>query len=174
VYDTEFGEWNGSYDQGAYNGFTYDNSNELCYDIDVKNDLVGPQLGWTMDYCCCCRWNVFMNSAFGIFGNHMRQTQRMWSGGGGDVQFANSGESFNVSSNKDDVSFLGELRAGVAYDITCHWRAVAAYRAVAMTGVATSTGQIPDNFSSRAEVAQINSDNSLVVHGVQVGAECRY
>ena len=175
AYDTEFGEWSGgAYDHGVYDGFTYDNSNELCYDIDINNNLVGPQLGWTMDYSYCCRWNVFLNSSFGIFDNHMTQWQRMWSGGGGAVQFAGTGESFNVRSNKDNVSFLGELRAGVAYDLTCHWRAVAAYRAVAMTGIATSTGQIPDNFSSRAEVAEINSDNSLVVHGVQVGAECRY
>jgi hypothetical protein len=146
----------------------------LCYDIDIENDLVGPQVGWTMNYGYGCKCNFFVNSTFGIFENHMDQTQRMWSGGGGTIRFAGTGESFNVHSTKDDVAFLGELRVGAAYDVTCHWRGVVAYRAVALTGIATSTGQIPDNFSSRAEVAQINSDNSMIIHGIQVGAECRY
>lgn len=177
AYDTEFAEWvpgaPGSFDKGSFTKFGFDNSNELCYDVDINNNLIGPQMGWTNNYCCG-KWNLFLNSTFGIFENHMDQVQRMWSGGGGTITFQGTGQSFNVSSHKDDVAFLGELRAGVAYDVTCHWRAVAAYRAIAMTGIATSTGQIPDNFSSRAEVAQINSDNSMVVHGVQVGAECRY
>jgi hypothetical protein len=175
-YDTEFAEWNGAgaYDHPTYDGFTYDNSNELCYDIDMENDLVGPQIGWTMNYGYGCKCNFFVNSTFGVFENHMDQTQRMWSGGGGTVRFTGTGESFDVHSTKDAVAFLGELRVGAAYDVTCHWRGVVAYRAVALTGIATSTGQIPDNFSSRAEVAQINSDNSMIIHGVQVGAECRY
>ena len=173
-YDTEFAEWSGgAYDQPTYNGFSFDNSNELCYDVQIDNNLVGPQLGWTTDYCICCRWNLFMNSTFGIFDNHINQWQRMWSGGGGNVTLAD-GSNFNVRSNKDNIAFLGELRVGCAYDISCHWRAIAAYRALALTGIATSAGQIPDNFSSRAEVAQINSDNSLVIHGIQTGVECRY
>jgi hypothetical protein len=121
-----------------------------------------------------CKWNFFCNSTFGIFENHMTQWQRMWSGGGGTVRFAGTGESFNVRSNKDTVSFLGELRLGGSYDVTCHWRAVVAYRAVAMTGIATSVEQIPGEFSSRAEVAHIDADSSLVVHGIQIGGECRY
>ncbi len=175
AYDTEFLEWvGGAPDQAAYNGFTYDNSNELCYDIQIENNLIGPQFGWTSNYCVGCKWNFFCNSTFGIFNNHMTQFQRMWSGGGGTVQFAGTGESFTVRSSKDRVAFLGELRVGGSYDVTCHWRGVLAYRAVALTGIATSVGQIPDQFSSRADVANINSDNSMIVHGLQTGVECRY
>ena len=43
-----------------------------------------------------------------------------------------------------------------------------------MTGVATALGQIPDNFTNEAEVSHINTDNSLVIHGIQTGVECRY
>jgi hypothetical protein len=176
-YDTEFAEYSagaGAYDQAAYNGFTYDNSNELCYDIDVKNQLVGPQVGWTTNYAIGCKWNLFCNSTFGIFNNHINSFQRMWSGGGGDVRFSGDGSNFAVNSSKDDVSFLGELRLGGSYDLNCHWRAVAAYRAVAITGLATSTAQIPNDFTNKEYVAIIDSDNSMIVHGVQVGTECRY
>ncbi len=174
-YDTEFAEYDGAaYDQAAYNGFSYDNSNELCYDVQIENNLVGPQVGWTTNYSVGCRWNFFCNSTFGVFDNHMTQCQRMWTGGDGVIRFTGTGESFAVRSSKDDVAFLGELRLGGSYDFTCHWRGVLAYRAVALTGIATSVGQLPDQFSSRAEIAQINSDNSMIVHGLQVGAECRY
>jgi hypothetical protein len=79
-----------------------------------------------------------------------------------------------VESDKDDISFLGELRLGGSFDLSCHWRAVAAYRAVAMTGIATSTDQVPGDYTNAEWVAIIDSDNSMVVHGLQLGAECRY
>jgi hypothetical protein len=49
-----------------------------------------------------------------------------------------------------------------------------AYRAVGLSGVATTIGNIPNEFSDRADVANINSDNSMIIHGVQTGVECRY
>jgi hypothetical protein len=169
-YDTEAATFDGTnYDKTMPTGVF-----DLCYDINIDNNLIGPQLGWTTDYCVCCRWNFFMNSTMGIFGNHIDQTQRLWSPGGGDVRFQQSQGSVDIHNHRDDIAFLGELRAGCSYDINCHWRAVAAYRAVAMTGVATALSQIPDNFSNSDEVGHINTDNSLVIHGIQTGVECRY
>ena len=77
-------------------------------------------------------------------------------------------------SSKDAVAFLGELRVGTAYDFSCHWRGVVAYRAVAITGLATAADQLQNGYTDRATVGLIDSDNSVIVHGVQVGAECRY
>jgi hypothetical protein len=79
-----------------------------------------------------------------------------------------------LRSSKDDVSFLGELRAGGAYDISCNWRAVLAYRALAITSFANSTDNFGNEFSNADYARMINSDGSIVLHGVQVGAECRY
>jgi hypothetical protein len=175
MYATEFAEWDaGAPDKAGYDGFNYDESNELFYDVQVENNLVGPQLGWTMNYCIGCKWNFFANSTFGVFDNQIEQYQRMFSGGDGTVRFVNGGETFVVSSDKNDISFLGELRLGGSYDITCNCRAVLAYRAVAITGIANSTDQIPDDFSSYGTVSHIDSDNGMIVHGVQIGGECRY
>jgi hypothetical protein len=175
LYCTEFSEWAGGVpDQPVYDGFTYDNTNELFYDVDVENQLIGPQVGWTMNYCVACKWNFFCNSTFGVFNNNIKHYQRLYTGGDGDVRFIHSGESFSVRSDKDDIAFLGELRLGGSYDVTCNWRAVAAYRAVAISGLATSTDQIPDDFTNPEYVAIIDSDNSMIIHGFQVGAECRY
>jgi hypothetical protein len=171
----EFAEWSGgAYDQPIYDGFNGNSSNELYYDINVDNNLIGPQVGWNMNYCVGSKWNFFCNSTFGIFNNYIEHYQRVWGGGDGWVQNAQTGRTYVVNSDKDDISFLGELRLGGSYDITCNWRAVLAYRALAITGVANSVDQIPTDFTNPQYASIIDSDSSIIVHGVQVGTEFRY
>jgi hypothetical protein len=110
---------------------------------------------------------VFCDTAFGIYDNHMRVQQ---------IFTSTTGGTFNdptYVASKDSVAFLGELRIGGAYDITCHWRAVLAYRAVAISGLALST-DLPHDFTDAADVNHINADNSVIIHGIQAGFECRY
>jgi hypothetical protein len=165
-------------ESATFDGTNYDKTMptgvfDLCYDVNIDNNLIGPQLGWTTDYCICCRWNIFMNSTMGIFGNHIDQSQRLWSPDG-TVRLQQTQGAVDFHNHRDDIAFLGELRAGCSYDINCHWRAVCAYRAVAMTGVATAMSQIPENFANPDDIGHINTDNSLVIHGIQTGVECRY
>jgi hypothetical protein len=169
LYGTEF---NPGGAHPVYDGFGSGDAYELFHDIQVENNLVGPQVGWTSDYCCG-RWNFFLNSTFGIFNNHMSVWQRMYDGAGTSATFSD-GSTYNIRENKNAVAFLGELRAGTAYDFSCHWRGVLAYRAVALTGVATADAQLHDAYSDRWTAGLIDSDNSVVIHGVQIGAECRY
>ena len=160
-------------DSEVYDGSAWSAPSSLNYNIDVKNDLVGPQVGWTSDYCYG-KWNLFCNSTFGIFDNHQSVWSRMNDGNGNWARFTQDGSSFNVRTSKDSVAFLGELRVGTAYDITCHWRGVIAYRALALTGVATAADQMTNAYTDRATVGIISSDNSMIIHGAQVGVECRY
>jgi hypothetical protein len=139
----------------------------IIYDRSVDDLLTGFQWGADMNYRVGCRWNFFCDTAFGIYDNHMNVFQ----------QFSDTdGGAFNhptYNSSKDGVSFLGELRVGGSYDISCHWRAVLAYRAVAITGLALAT-DVPNDFTDVADANHINSDNSVVIHGLQTGFECRY
>ena len=144
-YDTEFTTWTGGTPNHTYDGFSFNDQWELCYDINIDNNLIGPQVGWTSNYCIGCRWNLFCNSTFGIFDNHINQRQRVWTGGDGAVRFTGTGDSTEIRSSKDNVAFLGELRVGGSYDFSCHWRGVLAYRALGLTGIATAVGQMPDN-----------------------------
>jgi hypothetical protein len=169
-YGTEF---NGGTQPGGFDGWSFADDNELFYDVEVDNQLIGPQVGWTMNYAVGCKWNFFINSTFGVFNNHINSRQQMYSGGGGWAYFEETGERFDIDDSTDDISFLGELRLGGSYDVTCNWRAILAYRAIAATGLATSVGQFPSNYYNSAEVG-INSNDSMIVHGVQIGAECRY
>jgi putative beta barrel porin BBP7 len=157
----------------VYDGAAYGPSQWLDHNIDVENSLVGPQVGWTTDYCWG-KWNLFCNSTFGIFDNHASVWQRMRDEDGNWARFTQDGSNFNVRTSKDSVAFLGELRVGTAYEFTCHWRGVIAYRAVAISGIATADEQLQGNYADRYTVGLIDSDNSVIIHGAQVGAECRY
>jgi hypothetical protein len=151
----------------------WDGANELFYDVNVDNHLAGFQLGANMNYAVSCRCNVFWNTDFGLYNNHMESSQQIY-GELGYATFTQSGEDVNVNSEKDDVAFVGEMRIGATYDFSCNWRGLLAYRAIAVSGVALSVDQMPEDFSNEEEIALIDSDGSLVIHGLQVGVECRY
>ncbi len=146
---------------------------DLFDDTHLENHLAGFQLGMNMNYCVACRWNLFADSTFGLYNNHMTMYRRVY-GPTGYAQFIQEGRDARINSTKDDLSFLGELRLGGSYDISCNWRAVLAYRAVAITGVGLASGQIASDMSNWSEAARINSDSSIIIHGVQAGVECRY
>ncbi len=80
---------------------------------------------------------------------------------------------FTVQSEEDDVAFLGELRVGFGYEVGCHVRFTGGYRAVAASGVATALGQLDHGrtLGRLASVADIDTDDSLVLHGAYVGTE---
>jgi hypothetical protein len=151
----------------------WDGEGELFYDVNVDNQLVGFQLGANMNYCVSCNWNLFWNSSFGLYNNHISSYQRVW-GEFGPATWVGSGEDAVVRSSKDDVAFVGEMLLGGSYNFNCNWRGILAYRAIAISGVALSTDQIPEDFSNEAQVALIDSNGSLIIHGVQLGVECRY
>jgi hypothetical protein len=151
----------------------WDGAGELYYDVNVDNHLAGFQLGANMSYCVSCKCNLFWNSSFGLYNNHISSYQRVY-GELGPATWVGSGADATVRSNKDDVAFMGEMMLGGSYDFTCNWRGILAYRAIAISGVALSTDQIPEDFSNEEHVALIDSNGSLIIHGVQAGVECRY
>ena len=57
---------------------------------------------------------------------------------------------------------------------TNHWRGILAYRAIGISGVGLATDQIKPEYSNWADTARINSDGSIIIHGVQAGIECIY
>ncbi len=158
----------------AYTSFPPGDDNNLFYDVDVDNHLYGFQLGSNMNYQIGCKWNIFCDSMFGIYGNQVDATQRVWSGGGGVVRFVNGGGNAYVDSNETDIAFLGEIRTGAAYQLTCNCRLTAAYRFIGVGGVAMAIDQIPSDFSNAQHVGYIDNNGSLILHGLQLGAEFKF
>jgi hypothetical protein len=151
----------------------WDGANELFYDIKVDNELIGFQLGANMSYAITCNCSVFWNSNFGMYNNHIDVYQRVY-GQAGPATYIQDGREMTINADKDDVAFLGELLVGGSYAFNCHWRGIIAYRAIGITGVALSTDQMPENFSTLDHVTLVDANGSIIIHGVQVGAECRY
>jgi hypothetical protein len=147
--------------------------NELYYDINVENHLTGFQLGANMSYAVTCKSHVFWDTNFGLYNNHITSFQRVY-GPAGSATEIQSGANARYGSDKDDVAFIGEMRIGGSYELTCHWRGFLAYRAIAVSGIAQSIGQIPQDFANEDQVQLIDSTGSIIIHGLQVGAECRY
>lgn len=151
---------------------------EVFYNIDVKNYLTGVQLGGRADYLLWRRFSVYTDVKFGLYGNHIAHRSSIATGSGsaivGPAAVANVGRPFDVRSTKNDVAFLGEIRLGLDYQFTSTWRLTGGYRAVALSGVALPTDQMPNNFDDIDGVAQIDSSGSMMVHGFLAGIECNF
>jgi hypothetical protein len=156
-------------DDNAWDSTDY----EVHHDIDVENNLYGFQLGTDINYCLTKCLHLDFGSKFGIYGNHATQTQNIYTPQGVAYVLPGAPEDFYVRSAEDEVAFLGELRAGVGFKVGCHFRFTGGYRAVAATGVATSLGQLDHGrtLGRLAKVADINSNETLVLHGAYAGTE---
>ena len=158
--------------------FGDDPDSELLYRIGVENDLVGFQIGGRADYFFHPCLKLYSATKLGLYGNHISHDSFVGGGTGAAVinnpLSAYDGQLFDISSDKTDVAFLGELDLGLDYQVTQCWSIASGYRAVAVTGVALPTNQVPQFFDDLSGVENINSNGSLILHGAYVRAEFNY
>ena len=81
-----------------------------------------------------------------------------------------NGRAYDYSSSLNDVALLCEGNFGAGIRISRGWTANLGYRVVGVNGVATAVGQIPRDFSNENEINRINNTNSLILHGLVLGA----
>jgi hypothetical protein len=152
---------------GATTGF-------LNYRALTENNLFGAQIGCNGMYRIGCKWGLHVNSAVGLYGNDVDVRQYMESPTN-NTRFIATGENFDVRAYKTDVAMLGELRLGASYQATCHCRLYGGWRAIGITGVALATDQAPNQFIDAAQLANyVNSNGSMILHGLQAGVEWNY
>jgi Putative beta barrel porin-7 (BBP7) len=151
-----------------------DPASELHYNIDVDNQLIGFQLGGRYQHALGCRFMAFAGTKAGIYANQIDHHQDIT--GGFQTAYLTSAavDPYNINSTKDDVSFLGELDLGLGYQLTQCWRITGGYRAIGITGLAFAPDQIPPSFGYYDYAAQINSSNSMILHGAYAGIECNF
>lgn len=149
-----------------------DLANELHYDVEIDNNLIGFQLGNRMNYRLINCLSLNAGANFGVYNNHMSQVQRI-RGGNGFAYDVNSGQDYYVQSSDDDLALLGDISVGLAYDVCCNWRLTGGYRVTAASGIANATSQIPRgrDFSYYDRVRHIDSHDTLVLHGAFFGVE---
>ncbi|TWT33210.1 BBP7 family outer membrane beta-barrel protein [Blastopirellula retiformator] len=147
---------------------------ELHYNIDVDNNLIGAQLGMIMNYNWNC-WNFYAKTKFGAYGNAISQNSVMYGNLGtayiDNAMSPNNGRAYNVSGSKGRVSFLGELDLGAEYQVTKRFSMNIGYRVVGVSGVALATEQIPQNFEDLGIVASTPSNGDVILHGGYLGGQ---
>ncbi len=150
--------------------------NEIYYDIDVNNNLIGFQLNAQGQYYVTKRLSLLAGTKVGVFANYIDHHSRI-GGALGDAVInngPNAGQAFNVTSDKNDIALLGEIDLGLNYQMTRCWSATLGYRAVAVSGVALPTNQIYPDLRGIQDVAIIDSNGSLILHGGYAGVEFNY
>jgi len=144
---------------------------EIFYDVNVDNSLIGWQVGGQAIFQACDRLSLLGGAKVGIYGNRIDHDSRI-GGAAGDAIVNNGpniGEPYNFSGSKDEVSFLAELDLGGLYTLNDCWQIAFGYRVVAVTGIALAADQIPTDLRGVNDLPIIASDGSLVVHGGYAG-----
>jgi hypothetical protein len=145
----------------------------LDYWANTENRLVGFQLGCNGMYRIGCKWGLHMNTLVGVYGNDI-DVEQYFQSPTGMVTYT-TGEEFDVNASKTDVAMLGELRLGASYQATCHCRVYGGWRAMGITGVALATNQTPVAFLDATQMSNyVNSNGSMILHGLQTGVEWNY
>lgn len=159
----------------ADSNFGYGND-DIYYNSNVTNDLFGGQIGGILNYCCGRRCSLYAASKMGLFGNHAQfnsslgtYTQDAYVSSG-----PYSGDSYMVSASKTDIAFIGELGTGINYRLTSKWSGIVGYRAIFASGVATAVDQLPLQMSHLGNVANFDNNASLILHGINLGAQYNY
>lgn len=161
------------YASSSTNNIYGDEPSDVFYRNGVTNDLVGFQLGSMANWCTGTCLNFFAGTSVGVFGNHMNTNT--YAGTNTDAATIFSANAFNgrpydYSNSSNDVAFLAEGNIGTGIRISRGWTANLGYRVVGVNGVATAVGQIPRDFSNGDDINRINNTNSLLLHGVVLGA----
>jgi hypothetical protein len=116
----------------------------------------------------------FFGVTAGIFNNHITSRQNFSDANGVGASLTDgpsTGRDYDYSDTKNDVAIIGELDAGVIYQINQRARARFGYRTFGVAGVALAADQIPVDFRRTDRVQRANSNGSLLLHGGYAGME---
>jgi len=151
-------------------------ANEIYYDVETANNLLGWQFGADLMYRPTCSLTFRLGASTGLYGNYVQHHSRI--GGSAGVASINNGPNNNMTLqiDNDTVTFamLGELNAGFDYQISCCWSMYAGYRVLGVSRVALPTNQIYFDLRGINDVREIDTNGDLILHGGYAGLEYNY
>jgi len=144
---------------------------EIYMDEQIENHLVGFQFGFEADYWLIDGLRLFVIPKLGIYNNHITQTFRLNLGDGTIPTTGGTGVpgTYPVRSSTNNVSFLGQLDAGLDWQFAPRWSLRGGYRVIAATGIGLADHQIPPYLVDIPEIAAIDTNGDLIVHGAFAG-----
>ncbi|MEZ6134379.1 MAG: BBP7 family outer membrane beta-barrel protein [Pirellulaceae bacterium] len=143
---------------------------DLYYDVNTTNDLVGLQIGGRGDYCIGSRVNLYSTGKVGVYNNRSNLYSRL----GTDTVVAYEGGmpsvNYMVDETDNRIAFLSELGAGMGLRVSQKWTATVGYQAIIASGVATSVGNVRHPRDLVRDQRYFDNTDTLILHGLQIGA----
>lgn len=165
---------------GLANGETWGQNagaSEAYLNDNIKNNLLGFQIGFSANYYIAPTWRLFVTPKFGIYNNHISNYFQAQLGNGVVAQpTAASGVvgTYPVESSTNVVSFLTEVDLGLEWLFSERWSARIGYRVVAITNMGLADNQFPPYIVDIPEIAAIDTNGDLVLHGGFAGLTFNY
>lgn len=159
---------------GAWGG---NGSDEAYLHERIENHLVGGQIGAEAGYRLGRTVRIVAVPKLGIYNNHTRSQFDLYRGDGVlATPTAASGVvgTYPVRSSDDSFSLLGQIDLTAEWEFRPNWTAFVGYRVVGATGIGLADNQIPIYVVDIPEIARIDTNGSLIVHGAMVGLKVAF
>jgi hypothetical protein len=150
---------------------------EAYLEDNVRNNLLGFQFGFDLSYHLTPCWRVFAAPKLGIYNNRAENYFVLRRGDGVIANpTAASGVTgpYPVRSSEDTVAFLSEVDLGIDWQVGPHWSLFLGYRVMFATGIALADNQVPAYVVDIPEIADIDTNGDLVLHGAFAGVAIRF
>jgi hypothetical protein len=134
------------------------------YSTQATNDLYGGQFGMRLRHCRGS-WSVEGTGKAGLYFNDARQSQTI-------IDFPDF-VLRQTTASADHLAFFGELNATLIRQISDHWFVRGGYNLMWIDGVALAPDQLDFSLTSTSG-SDIDTGNTMFLHGINVGIEARW
>lgn len=144
---------------------------------NITNELFGLQVGAHVQRHLWNRLSASITPKVGIMNNHIKNRFHAYRGDGLAANpTAASGVTgtYPVHGEKNQIAFLMEMNFGLSYCIGRRWEINCGYRIMALTGLGLVEEQIPQYIVDIPEIANVDSNSYLLLHGGYAGVTYRF
>ncbi|MDB2686033.1 BBP7 family outer membrane beta-barrel protein [Mariniblastus sp.] len=144
------------------------------YRLEAQNFLLGGQLGARNEVCLTKRLRLTSGVNVGVFNNRSETRQRVFNQDGvvGTVIGGPAdGRDFDYSDTQDDIAVLGELKVGLAFQVSQSWRYHVGYQVLGVGGVALAADQVPLNTLDPGLLSRSRTNQTLLLQGLYFGGQ---
>ncbi|MCH8923508.1 MAG: BBP7 family outer membrane beta-barrel protein [Planctomycetes bacterium] len=166
----------GSVDAGSSFGAS-GGTTEAYLDDRIVDNLFGTQIGFQLQWETASGIRFYLAPQTGLYVNYIENRLQLYRGDGTLASpTAASGVvgSFPISSSTTAFSVLAQLDMGLEWQINDRWSAGIGYRIVAVSGIGLADMQIPTYVVDLPEIAEIDHNGDLLLHGALLSLERRF
>jgi hypothetical protein len=141
---------------------------EAYLDDRITNNLWGGQIGLDLGYNICSgALRLFITPKVGAYDNYITNTFQANLGNGNVANTGSSGVvgTYPVRSSANAFAVMSQIDAGVEWFFAPRWSARVGYRVLAISGIGLADNQIPPYVVDIPEIADIDVNGDLILHG---------